>query len=116
MDKKIKWIFVLTVIATCSVILMQVFWLRSQYIFGMEQQLKLHADKVFLTAERFWDNYKGKPVDQRKGFMVAVRGKGSNWMTTISSPDLNINPKTAVATLWPRTLVMADSFLAYNDS
>lgn len=110
MEKKIRWIFTLTVIATCSVILMQAFWLRSQYIYGMEQLLKDHADRVFLKAESFWE-YKGKTINQNVGFMVSVRGKGSAWMTTVSAPEaVDINPRTAIATLKPHTQIKADSF------
>lgn len=111
MKKKIKWIFALTVIATCSVILMQAFWLRSQYVLGMNQELKAHADSVFLKAESYWENYYGGRGNPRVGYMLSVRGKGSGWYTTLSSPDLGkIDRKSAAVDIDAKVKIIADSF------
>lgn len=100
----------ITIIATCSVILMQAYWLHRQYMFGMKQQLKAQADSILLTADSYWSNYKGKQ-DSVTGYILALRGKGGEWETSISSPPPNgVNAQTATVAIRRKLKIIADSF------
>ncbi|MDD4589733.1 MAG: HAMP domain-containing sensor histidine kinase [Parabacteroides sp.] len=94
MEQRLKLINILTIIAAISIIFMQIYWLKTQYDFVVQESVKAKLTDLNDSANLIFSTDRSRDVNFDMIVRVIRKGDKKVWLTTISANESNVRNST----------------------